>query len=371
MAIGGGPALVVKIVGDTAGLNNAMGDATKSVDGFGGALGGLPIAKLAVGATVATAVAAGLWEVGKAGANAAAEEDAFAKAIAGAGAATGDWVKQSDAAIAAGQALAFTDSEVMAGLQSLTTATGDMTKATGLLTTAEDVARFAKVDLATASDAVAKAYTGNDKALRALIPGLEKGATGYETIANASKAAEGQADAFSKSGDAASMMLKDSFSELVEEIGKALLPAFQAIMPVLKPVIGILTTLIKAILPVLIPFIKVLAKGLEVVASVLELVAKALAWVINKIKEFLKPLADAVGMIGKLDFLPGGNAFSTGPAVQAAGRSVRAGAGSTSTGPFTVNIYGDPAVIEARVTKALRDYTRRNGEISLFSPSRL
>jgi len=347
-----------------------MADATKSVDGFGGALGGLPIAKLAVGATVVTAVAAGLWEVGKAGANAAAEEDAYAKAIAGAGAATGDWVKQSDKAIATGQQLAFTDSEVMAGLQSLTTATGDMTKSTELLTTAEDVARFAKVDLATASDAVAKAYTGNDKALRALIPGLEKGATGYDTIANASKAASGQAEAFAKSGDATSAMLTDSIGELVEEIGKALLPAFQAIMPVLKPVISILTTLIKAILPVLIPFIKVLAKGLETVASVLEIVAKALAWVIKKIEEFLKPLADAVGMIGKLDFLPGGNSFATGPAMQAAGVSARGATGGTG-GPFTINIYGDPAVIEARVTKALRDYTRRNGDISLFSASRL
>lgn len=370
-SFGGGPALVVKILGDTSGLNDAMGDATKSTNGFGSALGGLPIAQLAVGATAAVAVGAALWEVGKAGANAAAEERAYAKAIEQAGAATGDWVKQSDAAIAAGQALAFTDSETMAALQSLTTATGDMTKSTELLTTAQDVARFANVDLATASDAVAKAYAGNDKALAKLIPGMEKGATGMETIGKASAAAAGQADLFAESGDAAGMMVSDSFGELVEEIGKALLPAFKAIMPALQAVIKVMTVLIKAILPVLVPFIEVLAKVLGVVAKVLEKVADAVSWLMDRIKDLLKPVQDLINGLGniKLPFGIGGNAFGTSAAMQTAGVSTRAGGGSAGT--FTVNIYGDPAVIEARVTKALREYTRRNGNMALLNPSRL
>jgi hypothetical protein len=327
---------------------------------------------LALAGGVATVAAAALWEVGKAGANAAAEEKAYAKAIEQAGAATGDWVAQSDAAIKAGQELAFTDSETMQSLQSLATATGSMTKSTELLATAQDVARFAGVDLATASDAVAKAYSGNDKALRALIPGIEKGATGYDTIANASKAAAGQAEVFAESGDAASMMLSDSFGELVEEIGKALLPAFKAIMPALKSIIKVMSTLIEAILPVLIPFIELLGKALGVVAKVLEVVADAIKWVIDRLKEFLKPLADAVGMIGsiKLPFGIGGNAVGTAT-MQAQGRSVNATAAGGSAAPVQINIYGDPAVIEARVTKALRDYTRRNGQLALLSPSRL
>lgn len=372
MAFGAGPTLTVKIEGDASGLNSAMGDATKSTKGFGGALGGLPVGQLALVGGVAAAGAAALWEVGKAGANAAAEEKAYAKAIEQAGAATGDWVAQSDAAIAAGQKLAFTDSETMTALQQLTTATGDMTKSTDLLTTAQDVARMANVDLETASKAVAKAYAGNDAALAKLIPGLEKGADGYGTIANASKAASGQAALFAESGDAASMMLSDSFGELVEEIGKALLPAFKAIMPALQAVIKVMTVLIKAILPVLVPFIELLAKALGVVAKVLEVVADGIAWVIDRIKELLKPLGDAVGMLQniKLPFsIPGFN--SAGAQAQAMGRSVTPMVGGGNPAPFTVNIYGDPAVIEARVTKALRDYTRRNGSLALLSPSRL
>jgi hypothetical protein len=345
-----------------------MDDATGQVNGFGGALKGIPIGQIALVGGAAVAAAGAFVALGKAGADAVAEEKAYAAAIKAAGAATGDWVEQSDKAIAAGQALAFTDSESMAALQSLTTATSDMTKSTELLATAQDIARFAQVDLATASDAVAKAYAGNDTALAKLIPGLEKGADGYGTIANASKAAAGQAKIFAESGEGQMSMLTDSIGELVEEVAKALVPVFQELLPVIKPVIAILGTLIKTILPILIPFIKVLAKGLEVVAKVLEIVAKALEWVIERIKDFLKPLADAVGMIGKLPFI-GGQSFSAAPAMQTAGVSARAS--GVSPGNVNINVYGDPAVIEARITKALRDYTRRNGDISLFSASRL
>ena len=31
-----------------------------------------------------------------------------------------------------------------------------------------------------------------------------------------------------------------------------------------------------------------------------------------------------------------------------------------------INIYGDPSVIEAKVTKALRDYARRNGRSAVL-----
>lgn len=372
IASGGGVALVVKILGDTSGLNSSMDSATKSVKGFGGAIGGIPIGTLALGAGAATAVAAGLWEVGKAGANAAAEEKAYAKAIEQAGAATGNWVQQSDAAIAAGQKLAFTDSETMEAMTALTTATHDVAKSTDLLTGAQDIARLAGVDLATASDAVAKAYNGNDRALKALVPGLKAGANGYETIQNASRAAKGQAEAFAESGDAASMMLTDSFGELVEEVGKALLPAFKALMPGIQAIIKVMTTLIKAILPVLTPMVELLAKGLEFAAKVLEKVADAIAWVIDQIKKLLAPLGDAIDALGsiKLPFGIGGASVS-GMHTQAMGRSVNAQSGGTVAAPFTVNIYGDPAVIETRVTKALRDYMRRNGTVSLLSPSRL
>ena len=62
--------------------------------------------------------------------------------------------------------------------KSLVTATGDVTRRPSSSTGAQDIARFAGVDLATAADAVAKAEAGQDGALRKLMPGTREGRDG-------------------------------------------------------------------------------------------------------------------------------------------------------------------------------------------------
>jgi hypothetical protein len=369
--LGRGVALVVSIIGDTKGLEKSLGAAGGEVKGFGGdALAAA--AKVTVIAGVALAGAAAIGAMTKAAADDRSEQQKLQKAIEQAGAATAETTAQVDAAIAAGQEKAFTDSETRAGLQSLVTATKDVGVATSLLADAQNLARFAGVDLATASDAVAKAYAGNDKALRSLVPGLEKGATAQDTLANASKAAAGQADIFAQSADGMNARAGDAFSELSEVIGEVFLPVLDAILPIVIQIIKLFGQLIKAVLPLLIPILKAVGAALTVVGNVLSVV---IGWLIKLIDW----LAKAIGMIGdflakinpfnniKLPSLPFSASAASGVSGLQAGTQA---VGGSSGGGITFNIYGDPSVIEARVTKALRDYKRRNGTEAVFSLDR-
>ena len=146
------------------------------------------------------------------------EQNKLELAVKASGAAHGDWAKQVDDAITAGQDKAFTDSETRAGLEALLTTTGDVTDANKLLEVSQDVARKSGVDLKTAADAVAKAHAGQDGALRKLIPGLAKGKTATDTIAAASKAAAGSADLYAKSSAGMGARASDAFSEIGETI---------------------------------------------------------------------------------------------------------------------------------------------------------
>jgi hypothetical protein len=368
---GKGVELLVRIVGETAGLSKALDGAGGEVKDFGSSALGTA-AKVSVVAGAALAAGAAIASMTDAAADDRAEQQKLELAIEKAGAATAKSTQQVEDAIAAGQARAFSDSETREGLQSLVTATGDVETATSLLAQAQDIARFANVDLATASEAVAKAYAGQDGKLQKLIPGLEKGATAAETIGNASAAAAGQADLFANSAEGMKAQAGDAFGELGEEIGSVFLPVLDAILPVVIQMIRLFGKLIKAVLPLLVPV-------LEKVGAALVLMGKALEKVINFVISLIEWITKAISKLGsfldnlnplknfKMPSLPFMNSAST-----PAGNSVSTlQGGGSSGGGITFNIYGDPAVIEAKVTKALRDYTRRNGTGSLAAFGRL
>jgi hypothetical protein len=323
-------------------------------------------------AGVAVAAGAAVLGMAKAAAQDRDEQNKLQLAITAAGAATKESTAQVEAAIAAGQDKAFTDSETREGLQSLVTATKDVSMATGLLTKAQDIARLTGVDLATASDAVAKAYAGNDKALAKLIPGMTKGATGMETIGIAAGLAAGQATTFAKSADGMEARAGDAFSELGETIGEVFLPVLDAILPIVIQMIKLFGTLIKAVLPFLVPILKVVGAALTIVGNVLEMIVGWLIKLINWITKAIDILAEFLAKINpfqgiKLPSLP----FTSGAGVSGLQAGTQAvGGGSSGGGGITFNIYGDPSVIEARVTKALRDYKRRNGTEAVFSLDR-
>jgi hypothetical protein len=151
-----GPAatIAVAIIGNADKLNAALNEGAENVNGFSASLGG--IVKGAAVAGAVTAVAATVVDLTEAAADDAAEQARLEQAISASGAAVGDWQAQTEAAIAAGQSLAFTDTQIRDAMVPLVGATGDVAQATDLLSTAQDIARLKNVDLATAAEAVAK-----------------------------------------------------------------------------------------------------------------------------------------------------------------------------------------------------------------------
>ena len=359
-----GVGLVVGVTGDISGLKGAMGDAGKEVKGLGGISAGSALKVAAVGGAI-TIAAAAAFEMAKAADADRTEQKKLTAAIEAAGAATGNYQVLVDEAIAQGQDKAFSDSETRAGLESLVRATGDVSSATGLLAGAQDIARASGVSLEQASDAIAKAHLGNDGALRKLMPGLAKGATGMDTIANATKAAAGQAQIFAESGEGAAMKTADAMGELGEEIGSALLPVFDALLPALVPIIKQFGILVKALLPILIPLVQALARWFTFFAGVLGKVIGFVIDLVNWISDLLDTIGDALDALSKLNPFGGVIDAVTG----GGGMSLDTG-GTGGTLNATFNVYGDPAVIERTVVNTLRDYSRRNGYETLGLASR-
>ena len=350
-----GVSLVVGVVGDISGLEKSLGEAGKEVKGFGGISLGTAAKVTAIGGAVVLA-AEGLYSLAKAADADRTETKKLDAAIRAAGAAQGDYMAVVDEAIAQGQDKAFSDSETRAGLESLVRATGDVTEATSMLAGAQDIARLAGVSLETASDALSKAYLGNDGALAKLLPGLQKGATGMDTIANATKLAEGQADIFANSAEGGAARAADSMGELGETVGEVLLPILDALVPAIIPILQALGKMVKAVLPVLIPMVQLLAKVFGFVATAIAGVLEFVVDLINWIGKLLKPVGDLINGLSQLN--PFGGIID---AITGGGFPSGATGGSVPQLNATFNIYGDPAVIERTVVNTLRDYSRRNG----------
>ena len=357
--------LTIEIRGDTKNLDSALKEGEGSVGGFGAQIGGSAL-KLAAFAGVAGTAVIALKGMAEGAAADQAEQDRLSAAIAAATGSTVDQTAAVDAAIAAGQDRAFTDSQTRDALQSLVTSTGDLTAATGLLGTAQDIARFAGVDLATAADAVAKANAGQDTALTRMLPGLAKGATATETLANAQTLAAGQADAYGKTTEGAMARSADAVGELGETVGSALLPMLDAILPALIPVIQSLGRLVQAVLPILIPLLKLVGAALAIVANALSVVVGWLTNLVGALKSAIDWIGTLLGKIGPLRDL--GNLVGGivgGLSVSATEASTR-GAAPTSSGgggsSVVINITatGDSLATEQAVMRALRRTTRIN-----------
>ena len=357
--------LTVPIKGDTANLDAALDQSSGKVGGFAGALGGLPIPALAAAGAVA-GVVTGIVALTDAAASDRDEQAKLEAAIVAAGAAHGDYATQVDDAIAAGQAKAFSDSEVRAGLEQLVSATGDVGQATDLLTLSQDVARKAGVDLETASKAVAKAHAGETGALGKLIPGMGKSADGADALAKATKLAAGQADTYAKSSAGMKDSAADAFSEIGETIGSAFLPIMDEVLPALLPVVSELGKLVTAVLPLLIPLVKILAAALSIVAKVLSTVVgwvvQLVTWLtraIEKIGRFLDKINPLKGL--KLPSIPGLSAAGAAAGPTAGTRGATSGG---SSGGTTVNVYGalDPEAVARQIRRVLEGHAARTGQ---------
>jgi hypothetical protein len=123
------------------------------------------------------------------------------------------------------------DTELRAALSSLVIGSGDLTVATKGLALAQDIATASSAPLGTVSDALAKAYAGNYKALQRLSPALRdliKDGASTEVIFQQLTNTFGGATANAADTAAGRMkILKNNFNELQESLGVALLPVLE------------------------------------------------------------------------------------------------------------------------------------------------
>ena len=179
------------------------------------------------------------------------------------------------------------DDELRPAFASLVRVTQDMTTANEGLQLAMDISAGTGKDLASVSDALAKAYGGNYKALGLLSPELKamikSGASLDEIMAALSKTFGGQAAVAAGTAQGQFKRLNVALDEAKESIGMALLPAVMAVLPYLinfgnwaADHTGILLgvgTAIAAISTALIGF-----KAAQIIANAVTVVTTALNW---------------------------------------------------------------------------------------------
>ena len=134
------------------------------------------------------------------------------------------------------------DSELRPALASLVRGTKDIEEANRALALAQDISAGSGKDLATVSDALAKAYGGNMKGLAALSPEIKamiKDGASLEDVMNVLGGSFGGAsDAAAATAEGGMKRLGIALAETKESIGAALLPAVEAILPVLLKFAG-------------------------------------------------------------------------------------------------------------------------------------
>jgi len=232
----GSRTLKLSILADVDQLKKSLAQGEKDAQSFGDKMGDVGKKVGAAFALAAAAAAAYAVKIGIDGVKSAIEDEAAQVRLAGAlKAATG----ATDAQIAATElyitktqlATGITDNDLRASFQRLSVSTKDVTKSQDILNLAIDVSKGSGKDLATVTEALAKAYEGNDMKLAKLGIGLNatqlktmdfKGATQALTDLYGG-AASRAAETFQGRID----RLKQGFEEGKEAIGTALLPVLE------------------------------------------------------------------------------------------------------------------------------------------------
>lgn len=150
-------------------------------------------------------------------------------------------------------ATGIADDELRPSLSKVARSTGDLTKAQKLLRIAVDVSRGSGKSLSQVTDALARAYGGNVKALARLDPSLkkfiDKTTTADEAVAMLARNFEGNASKYADTFAGRMERLQVAVGEAVESFGYALLP--------------ILETFVRFITNRVLPYVDRLVKELE------------------------------------------------------------------------------------------------------------
>jgi hypothetical protein len=198
------------------------------------------IKKAAIPAAAAiTAVAGALGLAAKAAAEDEQQQAILANTMQNVVGATDATVAATEDMISAmSRATGTADSELRPAFAALLVGTKNVGEATSALTLAQDISIATGNDLATVSDALAKAYAGNMKGLAALSPemkGMIKDGASLDTVMLALNDNFGGAAAKSANTAAGQFkILKNSLAETQESIGAGLLPVLQKVLPYLQ-----------------------------------------------------------------------------------------------------------------------------------------
>lgn len=378
------PTLTVGVKGDISGLDASLEGATSTINAFGAAI---PTTRIEALVSAGKKVVEFAHNLSVQGREASAAEDLWANSMTTLGASAEDLQNKLIPAVDAAMKMGFTDDEARGALESLTRATGDINAAMDLLPKVMDLARNNAADLATTADKVAVAMgTNATLGVTRMVAGMTKGEDTMATLDEAFALSAGAATTWAATTQGQAEIAKIALSETAEAAGVGLSQAFASVREALGPLLVQLGQLLNELLPFIVPLITAMADAL---GRVLDFVTKVVA----KASEFIGFIEDVIAKLGTVDeklaeimpdFLTlsdGGGLVDTsrdwrweksGSAATGSGKSRAAGgtAGSTAWAPFTINIYGDTAAIEAKVTSAIRNYNRRNGAGAIFSPGR-
>ena len=169
----------------------------------------------------------------------AAAQEQLARNIRGVTNASDSAIKKNEDFISSlSMATATADDELRPALAKLVVGTENLEEAQQGLKLAQDIAAGTGKDLATVTDALAKAYAGNDKGLKALDPRMKtllKDGIGVEgAMSVLADTFGGDAAAAADTAAGRFKTLQIGLAETKESIGAALLPAITAILPYIE-----------------------------------------------------------------------------------------------------------------------------------------
>lgn len=197
---------------------------------------GLALAALGASAVVAT----------KAAIDDAAAQEQLAGVLERQTGATQAQIEQTEKFISGlSRATAVADDQLRPALSTLVNATGNLSRSQQLLTAANDLAAATNSDVATTSDAIAKAYNGNLKALQNLNPALrdaiKDGASFEQVMATLAETTGGAAANAANTTAGRFKALSIRFGELQEEIGARLLPVAEKLVGFLLNLVDVIS----------------------------------------------------------------------------------------------------------------------------------
>jgi hypothetical protein len=223
---------------DSKGIDKAFKE-FQQLEGVG-AKAGFALKKAVVPATAAIAgLAAGLGVATKAAMEDAAAQDQLAGVLRRSGLATDEQIAATEKFISAqSRATAVADDELRPALASLVVAVGEANYAQDLLVRSQDIAAATGADLATVTDAMAKAANGNMKALAALDPSVRnaiKGGAEFDEVMQMLEIHTGAAADAANTTAGKMKGLQIGMDEAKESIGAALLPVVEKLIAALIP----------------------------------------------------------------------------------------------------------------------------------------